>query len=147
MVPMKHTWFSLVAAMALVGLLAGCGNVVGPDEFLYTYRTGAVSGAPVAPGGAMYAGRSGDYHVLKLRNTGTPSEWFVNAADSDRTLRCRADQLPSDFPRGFQPLTHDAYESTEDTRTYVQLYLQHSTDQPKRPSQTPIAGNEWTDSR
>ena len=141
---MKHAWFFLVV---LGWALVGCSNVVGPEEFLYTYRAGAESGAAVSPGGAVYAGRdeSGDYHMLKLRS-GTPSEQFFNVTDKERILRCRADRLPADFPRGFQPLGTESYESSEDTRNYVQLYLQRSADRPaKRPEQKTIAGNEWTD--
>jgi len=149
MVPMKHTGFFVVAALGW--LLVGCSDVVGPDEFLYTFRAGAVSGAPVSPGGAVYAGRDGEFHVLRLRDSGTPSERFLNVSDKDRLLRCRADQLPVDFPRGFSPLTAEAYESSEDTRNYVQAYIQHSLDptagRTKRPTEKPIGGNEWSDNR
>jgi len=139
---MKHAWLFLVV---LGWMLGGCGSgVVGPEEFLYTFRAGAESGAPVSPGGAVYAGRDAEYHMLKLRS-GTPADRFFNVTDKDRLLRCRADQLPADFPRGFQPLSTEAYESSEDTRNYVQRYLQHSEDRPtKRPDPKAIAGDEWT---
>ena len=141
---MKHAWMILVALGWFAG---GCGNVVGPEEFLYTYRTGAMSGAPVSPGGAVYAGKDGEFHVIKLRSgSGTPSDRFLNVSDRDqRTLRCRVDQLPADFPKGFQQLGMDQFESSEETRNFVQMYLVDSAEKPARPTPKPIADRDWND--
>ncbi|MCL2700467.1 MAG: hypothetical protein FWE88_02090 [Phycisphaerae bacterium] len=137
---MKTVWLPL---MMLGWLLAGCDKAVAPDDFLYAYRAGAERGAPVSPGGAVYAGREGDYHVLKLRS-GTPSEQFVNVTNRERTLRCHATQLPSDFPRGFAPLTGmEAFESSEDTREYVRIYLQRNMDSPLRQPVRPTDDDGW----
>jgi len=142
MIHMKHTGFLVVVSG---WMLVGCGNVVGPEDFLYTYRTGAPSGAPVSPGAAVYAGQQDGYHVLKLRGSGTPSDWFVNVSDKDRTFRCRVNQLPADFPRDFQPLRMEAFETSEDTRDYIRDYLHRNMNQPGAGTAdtTPIGGDNW----
>ena len=141
---MKYAWL-FVAVLGWI--LAGCGNVVEPEEFLYTYRTGARSGAPVSPGGAVYAGQQDGYHVLKLRRSGTPSDQFANVTDRDRTLRCRADQLPADFPRGFPLLGMDAFESSEETRDHVRLYLHYNKSAAPRPTRQTSSEEEWSQAK
>ena len=111
----------------LLLLAAGCGGArtVGPDEFLYAYRCGAMPGELPFNSTATYTGRDVTYHNLELRN-GRPTDAMMGEWSPVQKIRCRVDQLPSDFPTGFDPLRGggtEGFENGEDTREYVQTYL------------------------
>jgi hypothetical protein len=128
-------------ALPLLLLLAGgCGGIrtVGPDEFLYAFRCGAMPGEVVSHSTATYAGRDQTYHYVMLGNTGS-RDFVLGDLSAPQKVRCRVDQLPSDFPAGFDPLRGggtEGFENGEDTREYVQTYLRkhHSGGVAVRPS-------------
>ncbi len=113
----------LTAGLAL-GMLGGCGSVqtLGPEEFLYAYRAGALKGELSAGGTATYAGHDDRYQYITLHSA-SPSDQFIYGS-AGRKLRCLADDLPDAFPRNFvRPTGEQALESTRDAEEYVEDYL------------------------
>ena len=110
----------------LLLVAGGCqARTLGTEDFLYAYRCGVTPGDLPANATATYEGHDQNYHYLELRN-GKPMDKFMGDFSPPQKVRCRVDQLPPDFPSGFQPLRGsgvEGFENGEDTREYVRDYL------------------------
>jgi len=135
--------FLVIPLLAMI--LGGCQTkTLSAEEFLYAYRSGGMSDENSSPGASKYLGREGDYQMVLITG-GAPAMVFVN--EQGRKIRCRADALPADFPRGFVTLGtgESTFESSEDTREYVREYLARvgsPGSKPKPPTIGPDA-DDW----
>ena len=116
-----------IGLLILVGacVLGGCqSRTLSAEDFLYVYRCGNLPGEPSGTGGSSYQGKDQTYHYVFTRPS-TPTEKFFLQDTNGRKFRCRVDQLPKDFPEGFEPLKGDTgFEAQDDTHQYVQHYLE-----------------------
>jgi hypothetical protein len=121
----------------LVLLAGGCQtSTLSPEDFLYAYRCGSLPNEPTG-GSALYDGNDNAYRYLVLKNN-TPSQVMFGDLSGQRRVRCRIDQLPEDFPAGFQRLGgEESFEASEETRQYVQEYLQRNMGKKAAPAPPP----------
>jgi hypothetical protein len=121
--------------LLLSAAMAGCEmRTLSPDDFLFTYRCGAPPGEPAAGATATYAGRDQTFQYIASRGS-TPTEMMLSDMSGERKFRCRADQLPDDFPADFVQLRGpESFEAAEDTRQYVQEYLANQKAKQERAS-------------